>query len=227
MKNSILLSVFVSMAFIGCQNESITTETLVQSNYTVPNPEKLYNLDALDPDQPFEMIDMSDIVDLGDQITRNPNQHAQGHFTGGTPTGPDDDRFYKSATINFNALLNSQGTNGNASFVITWGENGEYTWHFNADAELLSVLDNEAVYCGIVTIESGERPTNLEGAKIWFRVIDEGGQGNNSNTDRYYDGLLFSFSPRVICESFSIGSSIWESMDQREVEFESDMIKVD
>lgn len=226
MKTLILIPVLISITFLGCQNESLTTHTMEETNYTIPNPDRLYSLEALDSDQPFEAIDISGIFDSNDQIIRNPNEHAQGHFTGGTPTGPENDRFYKSFSINFNAIQNSQGTNGNANFIITWGENGEYVWHLIAAAEELSVDGNEAVYCGTITQESGDRPFELDGSKIWFRVIDEGGQGNNGNTDKYYDGLLFSTGNRMRCESFSTTSSIWETLDQREVEFESDVIKV-
>jgi hypothetical protein len=226
MKSIISISILISMAFMGCQNESVSTPATDEFNYTKPNPNQLYSLHAMDPSQPYERIDLGAIADASQHTTRNPNEHAQGHFTGGTPTHPEDDRFYQSISIDFNALKNSQGVSGFANFTIIWGENGEYVWQLNASAEELAVEENEAIYCGFVNSESGERPFDLEGSRIWFRVIDEGGQGNNSNTDRYYDDLLFTNSPRVRCEVFSHESYIWQTMNQREVEYANDRIKV-
>ena len=224
MKNSILVSVLISFVFYGCQNESITSDSLDEYNFTQPNPEYLYTLDAIDPSLPYERVDNTAFLNITDQTNRNPNAHAHGHYTGGTPVNPDDDRFYQSISIDFNATKNSQGTNGFAHFTINWGENTEYVWEFNTIAEELSVEDNEAVYCGFVTSESGDRPFNLEGSRIWFRVIDEGRQGNNSNPDRYYDGLFFTSHLRTRCDAFLCGSIIWQYMDQREVEYENDRI---
>jgi len=216
------------IALIGCHEENSNDNNSESQVFIVPNPEKVYSFSSLDGSQPYQEFDFNFVTKDLNEIksnNRGPNTHAKGKFTGFTPTPSNPDPFYKSMSINFNAVDNPQGTHGNANFKRTWGDNGEFVWKFKASAEQIFADENEAVYCGLVFQESGPRPLNLLGAKIWFRVID----GNNSEEDQYYNLILWNPSGDIPCYDYAPngpGDFIWALYTPRDLENEYDFITI-
>lgn len=104
--------------------------------------------------------------------TRNPNSSTNGIYN--TPSG---------STCEFSAMQNKSGTHGDSEIVL-WG--GEYTIQFNSDC--LSTNGNQAFFGGEITsFEVADGARDLAGGVGWsiFIGVEDGGEGNNANPDKF------------------------------------------
>ena len=208
MKKYALLSSLLILILIGCQ----------KSDDSSPPESKdiTYVLHLDDPFSMYEIIPsyLNDPPYQSSTVNRGGELRAHGNFSG----------YEELVTLSFSGTINNGGTHGNAHFNKVLA-NGNL--HLKMDTKCLTIVDNVAVYAGIVTeiIETPFPPgTGIIdiNSVLYFKVKDNG-SGQNSPPDQYSPIVIIG-SPRGGCESFAPDSPIWEPFV--DVTHQNDNIKI-
>lgn len=154
------------------------------------------------------------------------NAHAYGHYSGYPAIVPT--AFYKSGSVTFSGLENSQGLTGKAHFTRTWGDNGENSFTYHMNAGCLMIDGNDAVYVGLISQVTGNDPTGFPvGAKVFFKIRDNG-KGPGAPMDQYNTAYIINPSGTIPCEAFAPDAAIWSLFgSMKDVENASDIIEID
>lgn len=140
--------------------------------------------------------------------------------------------FYKSHTLQLNAVENSEGVSGTGHIWRSWGAEGEFSQHIIMDADCLFTNEQgDAVFTGIVTEVIGDSPLPggapfpSIGSRVWARQKDNG-QGPNAPLDQYKPFMLYNPSGTIPCEILGLNAFFWNFFPYENVAKKSDYVKV-
>lgn len=175
-----------------------------------------YVLHLNDPFFMYEIIpsNLNNPTQQNTTVNRGGVLRAHGNFSG----------YEGLITLSFSGTINNSGTHGNAHFNKVLA-NGNL--HLKMDTKCLTIVDNEAVYAGIVTeiIETPFPPGTgiIDIDSVLYFKVKDNGSGQNSPRDQYSPVVIIG-SPRGGCASFSPDSPIWEPLV--DVTHQNDNIKI-
>lgn len=195
MKNFRLFSVLLVIIVLGCE--------ISDENSSIESQDIAYVLHLDDSYSVYE-ISSAYPIDLNKASSSNKNGvlHAHGNFQG----------YDGLTTFNFTATINNGGKHGNAQL---YKSSPIGNLHLKMKTNCLTIVDNVAVYAGIVTdiIESpfpqGTGPIQI-GSVLFFKVKDNG-NGQNGLPDQYAPMIIVG-SARAGCDSYIPDAPIWEPL---------------
>lgn len=239
MKKLLFLMSFALVLLLGCGKEESNIISLSSDDQQVSEQGLLFFVSAGEKEY-WEVISTDELqTNSGSVATRSNSAHTHGKFS----TAPEGSEFY--STYEFSGTQNNGGTHGSAE-IIQVRPNG--TRHFIMETACVVVIENEAMYGGLITevIENTipnppppppppPCPTFPDcppppppcdvysvGTYFWFRVLDNG-QGNNAEADQYFNLALAGCFPPDDCFADFF---LWPFVPTFDVANESDKIKV-
>jgi len=205
MKNLIFLTTLGMLLLTGCSKQEMQEQITDQSFDTV------YILkQAQEGVSSLQTLTMSQLLaksDVGHAATISQNGHTEGYFHSGTRDFTE---------ITWLGIKTDRGITGEAEVKIS-SPSGSF--HFILKTECVNVLDNEAVYGGIVArvLEASGDASFLEtGWRFYFKVLDFDGV-SRSELDKISNVKVFASPTSTSLCGLDVRSDLWASAGYQDV----------
>ena len=204
MKNLVLFFALGLILLTGCSKDDSIEQIEEQTNDIV-YISKQYNGNSI-----WETME----IDIKDNNPYSNTANTRGYgFTNGLYNPPNRNPIL----ITWNGTRDTSGNSGRAEIQMT---TPSYSFHFIMETECVTVIDNVAMYGGLITqvVEvTGDPPPFGKYWRFYFKVIDNA-NGGHSGIDQISSMRIFA-SPKSmsLCNVYPPNHPIWSSQGYDEV----------
>jgi hypothetical protein len=205
MKKSVLLITLGLILLTGCSKDDSAQQIEEQSS------DYVFVLNQFEESSTWKTMEI-DVIDNTFPYSTTPDTKGYG-FTSGLYNPPNRNPLL----ITWNGTNDKSGYSGSAEIRMS---TPSYSFHFIMETECVTVIDNVAMYGGLITHVvrvSGNPPPFGMNWRFYFKVIDNA-NGGPSSIDKISSMRIFA-SPRStsLCNVYPPNHPIWSSQGYQEV----------